>query len=36
VKDSDDPGDLELYVETFPRGVFVAEAKKRIAELGGG
>jgi eukaryotic-like serine/threonine-protein kinase len=36
VKDSDDPGDLELYVETFPLGVFVAEAKKRIAELGGG
>ena len=35
VKDSDDPGDLELYVETFPQGVFVAEAKKRIAELGG-
>ena len=35
VKDSDDPEDLKLYVEQFPRGIFVAEAKKRIAALGG-
>ena len=35
VKDSDDPGDLELYIETFPRGVFLDQARKRIAELGG-
>jgi serine/threonine-protein kinase len=35
VKDSDDPDDIMLYLEQFPSGVFVAEAKKRIAELGG-
>jgi eukaryotic-like serine/threonine-protein kinase len=35
VKDSDDPEDLKLYVEQFPRGAFVAEAKRRIAALGG-
>ncbi|MGQ0656386.1 MAG: serine/threonine protein kinase [Betaproteobacteria bacterium] len=35
VKDSDDPDDLALYVEQFPHGVFVTEAKKRIAELDG-
>jgi eukaryotic-like serine/threonine-protein kinase len=35
VKDSDDPDDIALYLEQFPQGVFIAEAKKRIAELGG-
>jgi serine/threonine-protein kinase len=35
VKDSDDPEDLKLYVEQFPRGLFIAEAKRRIAALGG-
>ena len=35
VKDSDDAEDLKLYVEQFPRGKFVAQAKSRIAELGG-
>ena len=35
VKDSDDPEDLKLYIEQFPRGVFVQQAKSRIAELGG-
>jgi hypothetical protein len=33
VKDSDDPEDIALYLETFPQGAFAAEAKKRIAEL---
>ena len=36
VKDSDDPEDLKLYVEQFPRGKFVEQAKRRIAELGAG
>jgi len=35
VKDSDDPEDLKLYLEQFPRGIFVDEAKKKIAALGG-
>jgi serine/threonine protein kinase len=35
VKDSDDPEDLKLYIAQFPRGKFVAEAKTRIAALGG-
>jgi eukaryotic-like serine/threonine-protein kinase len=35
VKDSDDPEDLKLYVEQFPNGVYAAEAKKKIAALGG-
>jgi hypothetical protein len=35
VKDSDDPEDLKLYVEQFPHGKFVGQAKKRIAALGG-
>ncbi len=34
VKDSDDPDDLELYLEQFPQGTFAALAKKKIAELG--
>jgi serine/threonine-protein kinase len=35
VKDSDDPEDLKLYVEQFPRGAFIEQAKRRIAALGG-
>ena len=35
VKDSDDPEDLVLYVEQFPGGKFVEQAKRRIAALGG-
>ncbi len=35
VKDSDDPEDLKLYIEQFPRGKFVQEAKNKIAALGG-
>jgi eukaryotic-like serine/threonine-protein kinase len=34
VKDSSDAEDLKLYVEQFPHGKFVEEAKKRIAALG--
>jgi serine/threonine protein kinase len=33
VKDSDDPEDLALYVEQFPRGKFVELAKEKIAAL---
>ena len=36
VKDSDDPDELELYLEQFPRGAHAEEAKRRIAELSGG
>jgi hypothetical protein len=35
VKDSDDAEDLMLYIEQFPHGLFIAEAKRRIAALGG-
>ncbi len=35
VKDSDDPEEIELYIEQFPRGVYVDLARKKIAELGG-
>jgi len=35
VKDSDDPEDLALYVEQFPRGSFVKLAQQKIAALGG-
>ena len=33
VKDSEDPEDLELYLEQFPRGQFVEHAKELIAAL---
>ena len=33
VKDSTDADELELYLEQFPQGLFVAEAKKKLAEL---
>jgi serine/threonine protein kinase len=36
VKDSDDPEDLKLYIEQFPRGAFVEQAKSRIATLSSG
>ena len=35
VKDSDDPEEIELYIEQFPKGVYVDLARKKIAELGG-
>jgi serine/threonine-protein kinase len=35
VKDSTDADEISLYIEQFPSGAFVAEAKKRIAALGG-
>jgi serine/threonine-protein kinase len=33
VKDSEEPEDIELYLEQFPRGVFAAEAKEKLAAL---
>jgi serine/threonine-protein kinase len=33
VKDSDDPEEIQLYIEQFPRGEFVGLARDRIAEL---
>jgi len=33
VKDSTDADELSLYIEQFPNGAFVAQAKKKIAEL---
>jgi serine/threonine-protein kinase len=35
VKDSDDPEEIELYIEQFPQGVYVELARRKIAELGG-
>jgi eukaryotic-like serine/threonine-protein kinase len=35
VKDTDDPEELELYIEQFPHGVYVDLARKKITELGG-
>ena len=35
VKDSTDADEISLYIEQFPSGAFVAEAKKKIAALGG-
>ena len=35
IKDSDDPEELELYIEQFPHGVYVELARRKIAELGG-
>jgi serine/threonine-protein kinase len=34
VKDSDDPEEIQLYIEQFPRGEFVDMARRRMAELG--
>jgi len=33
VKDSDDPDDLELYLEQFPRGKFAEAARAKVADL---
>jgi len=33
VKDSDDPDELELYLEQFPSGAFVEQARQRVAAL---
>jgi serine/threonine protein kinase len=35
VKDSRDPEDIKLYIEQFPGGVFVEQAKRKVAELTG-
>jgi serine/threonine-protein kinase len=35
VKDSDDPEDLKLYIEQFPNGLFIDQAKRKIAALRG-
>jgi serine/threonine protein kinase len=34
VKDSDDPEEIQLYIEQFPRGEFVDMARRRMAALG--
>jgi serine/threonine-protein kinase len=33
VKDSDDPEDIKLYIEQFPRGEFADIARRRVADL---
>ena len=33
VEDSDDPDDIALYLEQFPRGAFAEQAKQKIADL---
>ena len=33
IKDTDDAEELELYIEQFPRGVYVELARKKMAEL---
>ena len=33
IKDTDDPEELELYIEQFPHGVYVELARRKIAEL---
>ena len=35
VKDSTDPDEVALYIEQFPHGAFVEQARRKIAELGG-
>ena len=35
VKDSDDPEEIKLYVEQFPAGEFVEQAKQKLARLAG-
>jgi serine/threonine-protein kinase len=35
VKDSDDPEEVALYIEQFPRGAFVPLAQRKVAELRG-
>jgi eukaryotic-like serine/threonine-protein kinase len=33
VKESDDPGEIALYLQQFPEGTFVDEAQAKVAEL---
>jgi serine/threonine-protein kinase len=33
VKDSKDPEDVKLYIEQFPGGAYIEQAKRRVAEL---
>jgi serine/threonine-protein kinase len=33
VKESDDPDEVELYLEQFPDGAFAEQAKKKVAQL---
>jgi serine/threonine protein kinase len=35
IKDGNDPGDFELYVQQFPSGIYAALAKRKIAKLRG-
>jgi serine/threonine protein kinase len=35
IKDGNDPGDFELYVQQFPTGIYAALAKRKIAKLRG-
>ncbi|MGQ0546230.1 MAG: hypothetical protein ACT4P3_12980, partial [Betaproteobacteria bacterium] len=35
VKDSKDPEDIKLYIEQFPAGAFIEQARRRVAELSG-
>ena len=35
IKDGNDPDDFELYVEKFPKGIYTALAKRKIAKLRG-
>jgi len=34
VKDSDDPADVEFYLDNFPNGRFVVPARLRLRQLG--
>ena len=36
VKDSTDPEEIELYIDQFPKGVYVELAQRKIAKLKGG
>jgi serine/threonine-protein kinase len=35
IKDGNDPADFDSYIESFPEGIYVALAKRRIARLRG-
>ncbi len=35
IKDTDDPEELELYLQNFPHGVYTALARRKMAELRG-
>lgn len=34
IKDSDDPGEFELYLLKYPKGVYAELARKKLAALG--